>query len=362
MRALCTRTESCAARLRHAAGGSDLPPGSSGLGPTVEEALALRRAVSVALASFGVRRASEIAALTTSGVEVDLPAGVVELRIRTQKDDPLGVGQLAHMVALPDWRGACPARLLADWLWSRDWQVRFRNQEGRLSAPPDTSSLFVGLVRARFGLCMAPSGIAAAWGKCFGGRNLSPRKGGARLYVVNGMAREATQELGGWKSPAVLEGVYDKVRPEDVPPEMRAAAAKACTMLEVSPFVEDLDWGLGSCVDEVLGSVGGAAARIWFHRFNSPRESPVPAVLLPIRGNFLVLMGRRVRPLNLSDPHKRANLLRAREFRVALRAFRGAEPSKLVQVRERKTASRPPPGKRPRKAVAPPPGKRPREA
>ena len=76
----------------------------------------------------------------------------------------------------------------------------------------------------------------------------------------------------------------------------------------------------------------------------------MPAVALPIRDNILALFGLRVRALNLSDPRKRAVLLRAREFPMALKAFRGAEPSKLVQVRERDKSVAPPPGNRPRGA------------
>ena len=114
VRALCTHSESCAARLSQAAGGLDLHPGGSCLGSTVEGAVALRCTVSVASAFFVVRRASEIAALTTSDVEVDVPAGVVRLKIRAQRNDQLGVGRLAHVVALPDWGGEYPVRLLAD--------------------------------------------------------------------------------------------------------------------------------------------------------------------------------------------------------------------------------------------------------
>ena len=154
-------------------------------------------------------------------------------------------------------------RLLADRLWFGDWLAHFRNQEGRFSAAPERSSLVLGLARARFGLSMAPLGIASAWRKGFGGRNLSPDEGGARLYVVNGVAREATQDLGGWKSQAVMEVVYTNVRSGEVVPEMRAAVAKACAVLEVSSFREDVHWGLGPGGDEVPSSVRGAAARVW---------------------------------------------------------------------------------------------------
>ena len=85
----------------------------------------------------------------------------------------------------------------------------------------------MALACARSGLGMAPSGVSAARKKGFDGRSLSPREDGARMYVAKGMAREATQELGGWKSPAVMGSVYVKARSGEVAPEMRAALAKA---------------------------------------------------------------------------------------------------------------------------------------
>ena len=263
VRSLCVKAETSAARLRRAVGGSDLPPIGAGLGAWVDEALYLRCAVSVSLASFGVRRASEIASLTKADVAVGDPAGVGELKVRCRKNDQLGVGQVAHIVELPAWNGACPMSLLADWLWPRDWLSRFRDRDGRFSAPPVSAPLFVGPARARFGLRMAASGNTAAWKTGLDCKNLSPRKGGARLYVMDGMAREATQELGGWKSPEVMDSVFSKVRSGEVVPEMRSAGAKACNLLEAASIVEDLGRDVGSESDDALGSLKGAAARIW---------------------------------------------------------------------------------------------------
>ena len=134
------------------------------------------------------------------------------------------------------------------------------------------SPTFVGLTRARFGLGLASAGVSASWKKGFDNRNLPPRKGGARFYVANGMAREATQELRGWKSPAVPEKVYMKARPEDVAPGMRAAVAKACAGLGVERFAQHL--GRDVCVDssEALGAEQGAEARVLRRRFRLVQE------------------------------------------------------------------------------------------
>ena len=54
------------------------------------------------------------------------------------------------------------------------------------------------------------------------------------------MAREETHELGGLKTPAVMEGVYTEVRSEEVVPEKRTAVAKVRAGLEVERLIRDL--------------------------------------------------------------------------------------------------------------------------
>ena len=141
------------------------------------------------------------------------------------------------------------------------------------------------------------------------------------------MAREATLELGGWKTPAVMEGVYTKVRSEEVVPEMRAAAAKACAGLEVESFVQDLDRDV--CA-EALGAERGAGARIWRRGPRPVRELLIPAAVLPIREDFGFLMGRRVRAPKLSTRQKREVLSWGSSFRTSLESFRNVEPHEVV--------------------------------
>ena len=72
---------------------------------------------------------------------------------------------------------------------------------------------------------------------------------------------------------------------------MRSAIAKACTVLEVTSFVEDLDRYACADGDDALGAVLGAAARIWFRRFSFAREFLVPEVVSPISDNFRAFDG-----------------------------------------------------------------------
>ena len=86
---------------------------------------------------------------------------------------------MAHVVAEPTWKVACPVHLMSDWLWFRPRLLRVRGREDRMSMPPEEALLFVGFARARLGFGMAPPGMTAAWKTGFDGRNLAPRKGGA---------------------------------------------------------------------------------------------------------------------------------------------------------------------------------------
>ena len=322
VRSICARAEASAICLRQALGNSELPPVGVGFGAFVDDALSLRCAVSAPLEFFGASRATEIAALSVSDVTADVRAGLVELQIRAQKNDQLGAGQMAHVVALPERKAARPVRLLAGWLWFRGWLSRYRDREGRMSSTPGSSLLVVGLARARFGLRMASLGVTAARKLGLAGRNLSPRKGGARLSVMNGMAREATRDLGGWKSQAVTAGVFTKGRSGEVVPEMRSAISRARKVLEVTAFVETLYRDVGNLGGDTLGLRESAASRIWFHRFCLLRDDLVPAVVVLVRDNFLALMCRRARLLGLSGAQKREVLQGARDFRSALKVYR----------------------------------------
>ena len=94
------------------------------MGQMLEHAMTPRCAVSASLAFFGVRRAPEIAGFRVADVKVDEACSVVEIKARYQKNDQFGVGQIARVVALPSWGGACPVRLVSEWLWFRAWLVR----------------------------------------------------------------------------------------------------------------------------------------------------------------------------------------------------------------------------------------------
>ena len=54
---------------------------------------------------------------------------------------------------------------------------------------------------------------------------------------MDGMSREAPQELGGWETPGVMENAYDEALSLGSAPEMRSAINKARTLLGAEAFV-----------------------------------------------------------------------------------------------------------------------------
>ena len=65
------------------------------------------------------------------------------------------------------------------------WLASYRDRAQRLSGTGASAPPFAGWAWARFRLSMAPSGMSASRKKVTEGRNLLPRKGGARLYLMN---------------------------------------------------------------------------------------------------------------------------------------------------------------------------------
>ena len=65
-------------------------------------------------------------------------------------------------------------------------------------------------------------------------------KGDSRLYVTNGTSREVTQRLGGWQATNVMDPVYSRVGSEEIAPEMRAAASRACACPGAEEFLKEV--------------------------------------------------------------------------------------------------------------------------
>ena len=85
-------------------------------------------------------------------------------------------------------------------------RLRLKRNAGRDGrTAEDTVPAGGGTPPNAFGFGMVAAVISAAIKRALGGREVSPRGGGARLDVTGGMSREAAQDFGGSKSPEVKE-------------------------------------------------------------------------------------------------------------------------------------------------------------
>ena len=121
------------------------------------------------------------------------------------------------------------------------------------------------------------------------------------MYLMNGMTREATQGLAGWKAPSVMGGVNNKTKSEGVAPEMRGASRRARTMLNVEEFAEVLENDAFPADERVVGLPSEAYVRIGFRRSCSLAEFSAPSLVLPICANLSGVLRRRARKLALTD-------------------------------------------------------------
>ena len=124
--------------------------------------MVLRSAVFMLTALFGVGRALEVAALRVSDVCISESASDVKISVLRRQNDHFGIGQMAHMVALPSRKGARPVLPLSGWLQFRGWLSAHRARLSRMSDPDSHTPLFVGFAGARFGLGIAAFVLSAA--------------------------------------------------------------------------------------------------------------------------------------------------------------------------------------------------------
>ena len=87
---------------------------------------------------------------------------------------------------------------------------------------------------------MAASAVNVAPTKCLDGRTASLRGRGARFSIMDGMSRDAAEELCSWEPAEVMEWAYSTARPEEVAPEVRADLHRATAWLEVDECLKGL--------------------------------------------------------------------------------------------------------------------------
>ena len=243
---------STATALRSAVMDGSFADSKDGLGEFAGHAVTVRTVALVAIAFYGVGRASELAQLLAGDLTVDHLAGAICVIVANQKGDQAGLGQLACSVAVPRWFEAYPARIIDGWMRFRGWLKANKNRCGRKSGN------------------RAPEKEGSSWG-----RILRLRKNGARVYITKGMPREATQGKGGSKSASVMKQVYRKVRSEW---GERQRCARPCTGLAPSGNLRPrAPWW-----KRARSAFSGAYARISFRQFCMFEGSFAPDVVASI--------------------------------------------------------------------------------
>ena len=96
---------------------------------------------------------------------------------------------------------ACPGRIFPEGWWLREWLKVNKDRGGSISREkaPERGGTSLDVVSAKlaksgFRYRTAAAAVNAAVKEAIRGRIVSARTGGSRMYVTNGMSREATQE------------------------------------------------------------------------------------------------------------------------------------------------------------------------
>ena len=177
-------------------------------------------------------------------------------------------------------------KIIAHWLWFRDRLRTHKDHECRSgSAPAD--ALSVGPTHAKFASGLAPTRVTDAMEKLTSGRLASPRKGGAGLYVAGGMSRDATQELGWWRSPELLE--------KGEASEMSVALKRASRPLAFERFVKESEEEATLVGENNVGLASSGYTRQFFAHFVQVPDLLSLELVAQMRPNFLSLLGRRAR-------------------------------------------------------------------
>ena len=206
----------------------------------------LRTAATVAVAFFGVRRAAEVADTLLHHLSTDA-SGALVISAPRQKNDQLGRGQAAIIPPFPSWGSACPTRIILAWRDARAWVKKLWDKHDRIlidSAPRSKASwFFLSLSGPSWGGRLGPDAIREAFRKkcALDGPAPSPRKGGVRFYRAMGVNKDVVQVQGGWKSDAVMSGIYDGFGAQEVILALNDAARSADRLVAAEQIL--LRWG-----------------------------------------------------------------------------------------------------------------------
>ena len=179
---------------------------------------------------FRRRRGAEIVVFQMSDV-MEINDSLVRLRVRCQKNDPIGLGQICILPHIQALGAGSPARLMQLWLQRRQ----------RLVNSTD-GPLFITLAGKHKGHATSTDSlrkfVAANFGA--GAASHSLRKGGAQFYARRGANEDATRQQGGWHTRDVMRQVYTTLSPSEVCAEIVNVAGKVNITEEVHARLQRL--------------------------------------------------------------------------------------------------------------------------
>ena len=225
-----------------------------------QSAVIVRNSAMIALAVFGVRRGAEVVAMQMRDLGQFTDDGV-SFKVRCQKNDPRGLGQVCFVPHIKVLGEASPARLMRRWV-----SLRSSCQ----ADPSELAPLFVTTTGVNKGGPVSTDSlrkaVAALIGKPWSTQSL--RKGGATFYARQGADPNATQQQGGWRTSEIMAEIYTKLSQSEVQRELVKVAQASSFQLELQARVLEL----GDSVD-ITFSLPEAKLLGFLHYVNELKHS-----------------------------------------------------------------------------------------
>ena len=167
-----------------------------------EAAATLRAPVIAAIEILAARRNPHVARILVSHVELGEDAGLLLAKTAKQKNGQFGEAQKPYVASIPPWALHCPVTVVGEWAWRREWLDNHKGRRCRMRsarAPTRTGLLpaapFFSISRPCLVPGLAAAALSAALEKILGGEPASPREGGARLELTDGVPKGPTRLL-----------------------------------------------------------------------------------------------------------------------------------------------------------------------
>lgn len=176
----------------------------------------VRNAAMVAVAFYGMRRSAEVIQFQMQDMLHEDKQGR-RLRVRCQKNDPKGLGQVCLIPCISSLGAFSPHNMLNRWM-----AIRNNITEDNTKTAP----LFVTTTGANKGKAVSYDSLRKHVVQQFGVATSthSLRKGGAVYYSRAGASEDATRQQGGWRTSEVMKSIYTTLSAKEVESELHKVA------------------------------------------------------------------------------------------------------------------------------------------